>query len=165
MQPQAGGGGLLDVGCYTTYAIRWWMQAEPVSVFAKATFVNDVDVAMSGVWTFADGRTANFDCGFTHPLRTWVEIVGSEAVVRVPNMWIPDEQAIFQVLRQKGDFDTEIQEIPTPGENQMVHMLNHFAEAVFEQREPIPNPDEAIKSLKIMDALAKSARTGREVKL
>jgi xylose dehydrogenase (NAD/NADP) len=30
MQPQAGGGGLLDVGCYTTYAIRWWMKAEPV---------------------------------------------------------------------------------------------------------------------------------------
>ncbi|MFX8489285.1 hypothetical protein ABTL84_19010, partial [Acinetobacter baumannii] len=90
-------------GCYTTYAIRWWMQAEPVSVFAKAVFVNGVDVAMSGVWTFADGRTANFDCGFTHPLRTWVEIVGAEHVVRVPNMWIPDERATFQVIRQSGD--------------------------------------------------------------
>ena len=39
MQPQAGGGGLLDVGCYTTYGIRWWMHDEPVSVFAKATYV------------------------------------------------------------------------------------------------------------------------------
>ena len=28
MQPQAGGGGLLDVGCYCVYAIRWAMQAE-----------------------------------------------------------------------------------------------------------------------------------------
>ena len=34
MQPEAGGGGLLDVGCYTTYAIRWWMGAEPVKVWA-----------------------------------------------------------------------------------------------------------------------------------
>ncbi len=165
MQPEAGGGGLLDVGCYTTYAIRWWMGAEPVKVWATATYVNNVDVAMSGVMTFADGRTANFDCGFTHPLRTWVEIVGSEAVVRVPNMWIPDDKAVFQVFRQKGDFDTEIEEIATPGENQMVHMLDDFAAAVREKREPVPNPDEAVKLGRVMDALAKSAREGREITL
>ncbi len=163
MQPEAGGGGLLDVGCYTTYAIRWWMGAEPVKVWATATYVNNVDVAMSGVMTFADGRTANFDCGFTHPLRTWVEIVGSEAVVRVPNMWIPDDRAVFQVLRQKGDFDTEIEEIATPGQNQMVHMLDDFAAAVREKREPVPNPDEAVKLGRVMDALAKSARERVEV--
>ena len=163
MQPQAGGGGLLDVGCYTTYGIRWWMRAEPVSVFAKATFVNGVDVAMSGVLTFADGRTANFDCGFTHPLRTWLEIVGTEACVRVPNMWIPDDRATFQVLRQDGLFDQKIEEIDTPGEDQMVHMLDDFAAAVREKREPYPNPDEAVKSLRVMDALIRSAKEGKEV--
>ena len=163
MQPEAGGGGLLDVGCYTTYAIRWWMKAEPVSVFAKAVFVSGVDVAMSGVWTFADGRTANFDCGFTHPLRTWVEIVGTAACVRVPNMWIPDDKAVFQVLRQEGDFGTKVEDIETPGQNQMVHMLDDFAAAVREKREPYPNPDEAVKSLKVMDALRRSATEGKEV--
>jgi predicted dehydrogenase len=163
MQPEAGGGGLLDVGCYTTYAIRWWMKAEPVSVFAKAAFVNGVDVAMSGVWTFADGRLASFDCGFTHPLRTWVEIVGSEHVVRVPNMWIPDDRATFEVHRQGGLFDQTVDVIDTPGENQMVHMLDDFAAAVREKREPYPNPDEAVKSLKVMDALIRSAKEGREV--
>jgi predicted dehydrogenase len=165
MQPEAGGGGLLDVGCYTTYAIRWWMKAEPVKVWANATFVNGVDVAMAGVLTFADGRTASFDCGFTHPLRTWVEIVGSEAVVRVPNMWIPDDKAVFHVCRQKGDFGDEVEVIETTGENQMVHMLDDFAAAVFEKREPYPNPDEAVKSLRVMDALARSAREGKEVVL
>src|SRR5262245_28797095 len=76
MQPDAAGGGLLDVGCYTTYAIRWWTGAEPTLVYAKARFVNGVDVMMAGVMMFADGRLATFDCGFTHPLRTQVEIVG-----------------------------------------------------------------------------------------
>lgn len=165
MQPQAGGGGLLDVGCYTTYAIRWWMQAEPVSVYAKAVMVNGVDVAMSGVWTFADGRMCNFDCGFSHPLRTWVEIVGTEHVVRVPNMWIPDDRAVFQVVRQNGDFGQTIEEVETPGENQMVHMVDDFAAAVREKREPYPNPDEAVKSLKVMDALKRSAAEGKEVKV
>jgi predicted dehydrogenase len=163
MQPEAGGGGLLDVGCYTTYAIRWWMRAEPVKAWARAVYVNGVDVAMSGVLTFADGRTANFDCGFTHPLRTWVEIVGTEAVVRVPNKWIPDDRAVFQVLRQDGLFGQTVEEVATPGEDQMVHMLDDFAAAVRERREPYPNPDEAVKSLRVMDALAKSAREVREV--
>jgi predicted dehydrogenase len=163
MQPEAGGGGLLDVGCYTTYAIRWWMKAEPVKVWAHATYVNNVDVAMSGVMTFADGRTAHFDCGFTHPLRTWVEIVGTERTVRVPNMWIPDDRAEYHICTQKGDFGEEVQVVETPGENQMVHMLDDFAAAAFLNREPYPNPDEAVKTLKVLDALAKSAREGKEV--
>lgn len=163
MQPESGGGGLLDVGCYTTYAIRWWMRAEPVKVWATANYANDVDVAMSGVMTFADGRTAQFDCGFTHPLRTQVEIVGSEATIEVPNHWIPDDQAIFRVLRQEGMFGHTVETIETPGEDQIVHMLDNFAHAVFEKREAYPNPDEAVKTLKVLDALAKSAREGREV--
>jgi predicted dehydrogenase len=165
MQPEAGGGGLLDVGCYTTYAIRWWMGAEPVRAFARAVYVNDVDVAMSGVLTFADGRTASFDCGFTHPLRTWVEIVGTDAVVRVPNMWIPDDRAVYQVARQNGMFGHTVEEVETPGADQMVHMLDDFAAAVREGRECYPNPDEAVKSLRVMDALARSAREGREVEV
>lgn len=165
MQSEAGGGGLLDVGCYTTYAIRWWMKAEPVRAFARATFVNGVDVAMSGVLTFADGRTANFDCGFTHPLRTWVEIVGTEGVVRVPNMWIPDDRAVFHVARPGAGFEESVEAVETPGEDQMVHMLDDFAAAVREGREPYPNPDEAVKTGRVMDALATSAREGREVEV
>jgi predicted dehydrogenase len=140
------------------------MGAEPVAAYAKAAYVNGVDVAMSGVLTFADGRTAHFDCGFTHPLRTWVEIVGTEAVVRVPNMWIPDDRAPFEVHRQGGLFDQSVEVVDTPGENQMVHMLDDFAAAVFGNREVEPNPpDETVKTARVTDALARSAREGREV--
>ena len=163
MKPEAGGGGLLDVGCYTTYAIRWWMKAEPVKAWATATYANGVDVAMSGVLTFADGRTASFDCGFTHPLRTWVEIVGTEAAVRVPNLWIPDDEAEYHVVRQREAFGANVETVATPGEEQMVHMLDNFAAAVAERREAYPNPDEAVKTLRVLDALAKSARERKEV--
>jgi predicted dehydrogenase len=163
MQPGAAGGGLMDVGCYTSYAIRWWMRAEPVKVFATATFVNGVDVAMAGVLTFADGRTATFDCGFTHPLRTQVEIVGTTGVVRVPNMWIPDDRALYRVFRQSGDFGHAVETVETPGENQTVHMLDDFATAVRERRECDPDPAEAGKTGRVMDALLKSAKAGLEV--
>jgi len=163
MQPQAGGGGLLDVGCYTTYAIRWWMGAEPLRVYAAAHYVHGVDVGMSGVMTFAHGRTATFDCGFTHPLRTHVEIVGTTGTIRVPNMWIPDAHAAFEILRQEGDFGLKAETVTTPGEDQIVHMIDDFAAAVRERRECYPNPDEAVRTARVMDALAKSARDGVEV--
>jgi predicted dehydrogenase len=67
------------------------------------------------------------------------------------------------VVRQDGDFGAVIEEVETPGENQMVHMLDDFAAAVREKREPYPNPDEAVKSLKVMDALRRSAAEGKEV--
>jgi len=165
LQPEAGGGALLDVGCYTTYAIRRWMGAEPVEVYATATYVNDVDVAMSGTWTFADGRTANFDCGFTLPLRTGVEIVGTAGSLRIPNLWIPDDEAAFEIQTQAGDFGHAVEVVTTPGQNQMVHMIDDFAAAVREQRDPVPHPSEAIKGLRVMDALAESARSGRPVRL
>ena len=163
MQPQAGGGGLLDVGCYTTYAIRWWMGAEPLRVYAAAHYVHGVDVGMSGVMTFPYGRTATFDCGFTHPLRTHVEIVGTTGTIRVPNHWIPDAHAGFEILRQEGDFGLKTEVVETPGHDQIVHMIDDFAAAVREKRECFPNPDEAVRTARVMDALAKSARDGVEV--
>ncbi len=165
MQPDAAGGGLLDVGCYCVYAIRWATRAEPVRAFAKATFVNGVDVALAGVLTFADGRTATFDCGFTKPLRTWVEIVGTAGVVRIPNLWIPDARAAYEVHRQSGQFDQAVEVVETPGEDQMVHMLDDFARHLSDKVEAYPNPDEAVKTLKVLDALARSAREGKEVEV
>ncbi len=163
LSPAAGGGGLLDVGCYTTFAIRWAMGAEPVSVAAKAQYFNDVDVDLTGVMTFADGRTAHFDCGFSHPLRTHVEVVGTTGGVRIPNLWIPDDRAAFEVRRQAGDFGHAVETVETPGQNQMVHMLDDFAAAVRGGRECVPDPDEAVKTARVLDALAAAARTGREV--
>ena len=73
------GGSLLDVGCYPVYGIRWAFGAEPVRVWASARYLHGVDVEMTGVLWFADGRMATFDCGFTQPFRQWLEIVGAKA--------------------------------------------------------------------------------------
>ena len=99
LQPELGGGSLLDVGCYPIYGIRWAMQAEPVRVWATAHYVNGVDVEMTGTLWFADGRIASFDCGFTHPYRGWLEITGTTGTVFVHDMWLPAPQATFEVRR------------------------------------------------------------------
>lgn len=165
LQPSLGGGSLLDVGCYPIYGIRWAMGAEPVRVWATARFVHECDVEMSGTLWFADGRMASFDCGFTHPMRQWLEIVGTTGTLRVGEMWVPAPgRATFEIRRDHrpaGEFETHALE----GHEQIQCMLEHFNASVLEGKPATPLPDEAVKTLTVLDALARSAREGRVVEI
>ena len=152
------GGSLLDVGCYPVYGIRWAFGAEPVRAWAAGRYLHGVDVEMSGLVWLADGRVGAFDCGFTVPLRGWMEVTGSEGVVFVPDMWLPGPRATFTVRRA----GRPEEEVAVEGEDQIVHMLDDFSRAVLDGQELRPAPDEAVKTLRVLDALARSARDGKE---
>jgi xylose dehydrogenase (NAD/NADP) len=161
LQPDLGGGSLLDVGCYPVYGIRWAFGAEPVRVHASARYEHGVDVEMSGLVWLADGRVGAFDCGFTLPFRGWLEITGTEGVVAVPEMWLPPKRAAFEVRRE----GRPVEEMRVEGHDQIVRMIEDFGRVVFEKKEVYPPPEEAVKTLRVLDALAKSARTGQVVEL
>ncbi len=159
LQAKLGGGSLLDVGCYPVYGIRWALAAEPVRVYATATYKHGVDVEMNGTLWFADGQVATFDCGFTLPLRGWLEIAGTEGVVSIPEMWLPSKRASFIVQpieKGAGEFAVE-------GEDQIVHMIDNFSQAALQNQPTSPPPEEAVRTLRVLDALAKSAREDRVV--
>lgn len=160
LRPELAGGSLLDVGCYPVYGIRWAFAAEPLRVWATAEFLNDVDIAMSGILWFADNRIGSFDCGFHLPLRQTVEIVGTKGVVTIPDLWQPARKAIFRVQR-----DSHIDEAVIEGEDHIVHMIEDFGRSVLKGEPVKPTPDEAVKTLAVMDALTKSARSGQVVEV
>jgi predicted dehydrogenase len=159
LQPQTAGGSLLDVGCYPVYGLRWAFGAEPVKVYAQARLLHGVDVEMNALLWLADGRVGAFDCGFTAPLRQWLEIVGSEGVLTVPQMWLPDPQAGFTVQRDGREPEAHT----VPGHDQIACMLDGFSGAVLRGEAVRPAAEEAVRSLRVLDALARSAREGREV--
>jgi predicted dehydrogenase len=159
LQSASAGGSLLDVGCYPVYGIRWAFGKEPMSVYAVAQFQNAVDLSMNGVLKFDDGSVAEFDCGFTLPFRGWLEIVGTKGVIRVPEMWLPGPRAEYFV--QIGE--TPFREESLPGFDQIQLMLENFGAAVLDSSLPTPQSAEAVKTLQVLDALAQSARSGREV--
>jgi predicted dehydrogenase len=159
LKPEMGGGSLLDVGCYPVYGIRWAMGADPVRVFAQAVMQFGVDAEMTGQLMFGDGRLATFDCGFTLPLRSWLEITGTEGVVRVPEMWVPGTRADYTILRD----GQPPEEVVIEGEDQIQYMIENFGRAVLEQRQVQPAPEEAVKTLRVLDALARSAREGHAI--
>ena len=159
LKPEMAGGSLLDVGCYPVYGIRWAFGAEPTNVYATATSHNGVDVEMNGILWFAEGRMASFDCGFTHPFRRWLEITGTDAVVWAPHMWIPLPRATYYVYRE----GQPVEEVVIEDEDQIQHMIENFSRAVLENQPVTPPPEEAVKTLRVLDALAKSAWEGRTV--
>ena len=117
---------------------------------------------MNGVLWFADGRSASFDCGFTQPLRQWLEIVGDKGVLFVQNMWLPSPPADFEVYHD-GSYDPAVTSVP--GHDQIQLMLENFGRCVLEGQPMTPPPDEAVKTLRVLDALARSARENREVEV
>ena len=153
------GGSLLDVGCYPVYGIRWAFGEEPVRVYAAAKYDFGVDVQMSGLMWLADGRVASFDCGFTSPLRQWLEIVGTTGVIRVPEMWVPGPSATFAVERDGKPAEVHA----TEGEDQIAHMLDDLSRAVLDRQPVYPDPRNAAGTLRVLDALARSAAERREV--
>jgi predicted dehydrogenase len=154
LKPEMGGGSLLDVGCYPVYGIRWAFGAQPVRAWATARVEHGVDVEMTGVLWLDDRRLGTFDCGFTMPQRQWLEITGSEGVIRVPQMWVPDERAAFSIERDGRPAEV----IEVPGHDQVVCMLEDFSLAVLEKRSVQPDPAEAALTLRVLGALARSAR-------
>jgi predicted dehydrogenase len=157
LQPAAAGGSLLDVGCYPVYGIRWAFGEEPTRVFATARQSYGVDVAVSAILWFPGGRVASFDCGFTAPLRQRMEITCTSGVVEVPRMWLPDRDAEYFVRFGEADAERRTE----PCESQIICMIDEFAAAVREGRAPVPAIDEAIKSLRVLNAIAASARENR----
>ncbi len=161
LQRDLAGGSLLDVGCYPIYAIRWAFGAEPVRVFATARYLHEVDVEMSGMVWLADDRVGQFDCGFTLPYRSWVEIVGASGTIRVSDMWLPAPRATFRLERT----GSEAQEMVIEEADQIVQMIDDFSRAVLEGEPVRPDIEEAVWTLRVLDALARSARERREIEV
>ena len=160
LKPELGGGSLLDVGCYPVFGIRWVFGVEPVQVFARAKVDFGVDMEMTGMMWFADGRLASFDCGFTLPLRMGVEITGSNGVITLNDLWLPAPAASFHIRKPN---QPEPDTVTVTGEDQIAHMLRNFSRSV-QTGEPVKQaPSEGVKTLRVLDALTKSARTGQVV--
>ena len=74
-------------------------------------------------------------------------------------MWLPSRRASFivqPVEEAAGEFAVE-------GEDQIVRMIDNFSQAVLQNQPTNPPPEEAVRTLRVLDALAKSAREDRVV--
>jgi len=158
LQPELGGGALMDVGCYCVNASRTVVGSEPLEAQAFAVWSDEgVDTEMVGVLRFAGDVFAQFHCALNTFRQEFVEIVGDAGRLRLDKAFLPgmSDTVIHTVTQGQGERNE-----PIAGADEYQLMVEHFADCVLTGAEPRYGAREAAANLAAMEALYWSARNG-----
>lgn len=168
-RPENGGGGVLDIGVYPTVTSRFVFDADPKRVVAAvetdARF--GTDVLTSAILDFGDGRHLTFTVGTQSVPHQRVTVVGSTGRidVMIPFNAPAMEETVIRLDRGNALGDAAIEEIRIPACDQYGLEGEAFAKAI-RGVEPLEyDQRDAVKMMKILDAIFQSAKEGRWISL
>jgi predicted dehydrogenase len=158
--PELGGGSLWDVGCYPVTYAQQLIARVPVSVVARAQWSpTSIDEEFSGIVAYAGGAVASVYSGFRVPYRTWLEVLGSEGALRVPNPFKPGVTETLELERPAG-----IERIEVAGSTLLFQReVEDFIRSVLDGTPPVVTLGESRQAIATMVALLAAARQGRAV--
>lgn len=161
-QPELGGGALGDIGCYLIEVARWAAGAEPVRVSAAWWETSaGVDSRIGLLLEFPDGVVANLFGSFdTAPLRG-AHLAGSGGTLHVEQPTHPYEESAYTLTTPQATERVTLNN----GVRAFTPALDHFHDCLLDGAVPLLADTDAVATLRVMDAAAESARTGRTVKL
>jgi predicted dehydrogenase len=155
----AGGGALLDIGCYTVSTSRLLMEGEPQRVIC--TFIRDpaykTDILGSAILDYGEGRTSIFTVGtqiFPYQQVTAFGTGGALSVEVPFNMYgdVPGRITVNTGLGER-IIETEIAD-------QYLQQFDAVAEALIEKT-GMPTPvSDAVANMAVLDALFASQKSG-----
>lgn len=164
-QADIGGGGLFDVGCYAINTARFLFGAEPLR--AIALMENDpvfgTDRLTSGLLAFPEGRQLAFTCSTQLSLTQKVTVLGTRGRLEIPIPFnAPADQQTVLIFDDGRDLaGGGRQEIVIEPVDQYREQVDAFAEAVLSGTPLETGLDDAIANMKAIDALFRSASSGR----
>jgi len=158
-----GGGSLWDVGCYPVSYARTLVGEEPVEVFgSQVTGPGGSDESFYGQMRFGNGVHAQFNSGFKSQLRSYMEIVGTDGTIQVPNPFKP--AAWSEIILTRGDRD-KTKKVSIRGQELYLGEVEDMCNAVQENKPPRISLQDSRANVGAILALAKSAETGNPIKL
>ncbi len=157
LNPELGGGSLMDVGSYCVNISRTLAGAEPVEVHACANWGRTgVDEEMAGTLRFAKGLLAQFSCGLTLERREFYQVAGPDGHIEVQSAFLPGH-GDTTIYEHHGRRETVAHAISGADEYQL--MVEHFADCVLHQIPVRYPPAEAAANMRVIEALYRSARS------
>ncbi|MBI5944295.1 MAG: Gfo/Idh/MocA family oxidoreductase [Chloroflexi bacterium] len=158
---EMGGGSLWDVGCYPISYARMIVGAEPVEVFGwQVTGQGGSDESFIGQMRFKDGIHMQFDCGFKLPLRSRVEIIGTDAALNIPNPFKPGLENELHLNR-----NGETQTIKIAGAELYLGEVEDMCNAILNNQPPRISSTDSYGNIAAILALRQSAESGKPVSL
>jgi predicted dehydrogenase len=159
LQRDLAGGALMDVGCYTVNAARMLFGEEPQWASAQWDFRPEfgVEVSLAGILGFSDNRTAIFDCGFRAAGTGSYTVAGTAGQIDVPAAFVPDraEETLVRIVTREG-----VREERVAGVDAYALEAEEFADALLSRRPLRISPDDAVHTLRAIEALHRSAAAG-----
>ncbi len=163
-QAGIGGGGLYDIGCYPIVAARFLFDAEPVRVVSQIEYDPDfeTDRLASVLLEFPNGQ-ALFVCSTQLVPYQRIQIFGTTGriEIEIPFNAPPDRPCRIFVDdgSQPGAGSAQIESFETV--NQYTLQGDAFARAI-RTGAPLEFPlEDAVKNMRVLDAVYRSGRTGR----
>jgi predicted dehydrogenase len=153
----AGGGGLMDIGCYCISISRFLFGKEPTSVIGIADHDPQfqTDRMASAILDFLDGQTATFTCSTQAMPYQRVNIIGTKARLEIE---IPFNAPLDQPATNWIHTKEESRSIHFDTANQYTLQGDAFSKAVL-NNEPVPTPlHDAVHNMKVIEAISASAK-------
>lgn len=159
-----GGGGIMDIGCYPITAGRYLFEAEPKRVVSLVERDEKfgTDRLASVMADFGGGRQLNFTCSTQTAGHQRVQVLGSKAKLEIVipfNAPADTRTAITIDIGEPFDGSLARREI-LPAVDQYTEQAEAFAQAVLGNK-PLPwDTEDAIASMRVIDAIFESERSG-----
>ena len=161
LKPEMGGGGLWDVGCYPINYMRTMLAMEPVEVFGwQLIGPTGVDETFVAQMRFPGEVHAQFDCSMVVPYHVFMEFVGDEATLIIPNPFIPGPNRSLYLVRN-GKNKT----IYVKGPDTYISEVENMADAILLGQPPAVSLADSRNNIAAILALFESAKTGQPVRL
>jgi predicted dehydrogenase len=162
---QAGGGTLLDVGCYSISVARFLYDAEPRRTFGIVEYdpAMKTDRLVSAVLDFGSG-TASFTCGTQLSPYQRVLVLGTKGQIEleIPFNAPPDQPCRIWYGPGFGPGETR-EEILLPVADQYTLQADAFARAILDDT-PVPTPiEDSVANLRVIEAIVESSQRGQWV--
>jgi predicted dehydrogenase len=161
-----GGGPLYDLGVYCINAARYLFGDEPSEVHGVTSTkrgdkrFNEVEEMATAVLRFPGERVAQFTCSFNSVDCASLELVGTKGMLRLEPAYEYEGQ-----LKWSLSIEGKNRKRIFPAGDQFAPELIHFSDCIIKGKRPETDGNEGLADVRIIEAIFKSARTRRSVRI
>lgn len=158
-QRAAGGGGLLDIGCYAVSLSRYIFDGEPTRVLGivESDPQFEVDRIASAILEFDGGLTSTFTCSTQLVPYQRVNIFGTTGRVEIEIPFNAPPDRPCKLWHQRGN---DVEQTNFDVCDQYTIQGDLFAQAVLDDT-PVPTPiADAVANMRVLEAIMESGHTG-----
>ncbi len=162
----SGGGSLMDIGIYALQAARYMTGEEPVAVTARESTDRrdprfaEVEDMVDFTLEFPSGALGSCQSMYSAN-RNQILLMGDKGRIELE----PATSYSGQRMWVGGDRDRAVTPPPGPARTQFAGQLDHLVDCIRTGREPIVSGEEGLRDMRIIEAIYRSAREGRTIRL